>query len=188
MAVMGVLFSEKSAFSIRPRKHDRALKRSSRVLRGKCIEMAPNRDREEEIREANELLQELRVVLPGIQVIFAFLLTVAFIQRFSELAAYQKNVYFAALLSTALSTGFLTAPGAQHRLLWRQHVRSQRLRMANALSIVRSVFLVAGMSCVVFLVADFIYGGTPAALATTAVAGMFLTPWYLLPLGQRLFR
>ena len=147
--------------------------------------MATTRDREEEIRETNELLQELRVILPGVQVIFAFLLTVPFSQRFSALAAYQKDVYFAALLSTALSTAFLTAPSTQHRLLWRQHARSQRLRIANALSIVGSVFLAVGINCVVFLVADFIYGVTPAALATAAVTGTFLTLWYLLPLGKR---
>ena len=86
--------------------------------------MAALRDGEEEVRETNELLQELRVLLPGVQVLFAFLLTVPFAQRFPQLAAYQKDVYFAALLSTALSTACLTAPSTQHRLLWRQHARS----------------------------------------------------------------
>jgi Family of unknown function (DUF6328) len=154
--------------------------------------MAALRDREEEeeeeVRETNELLQELRVLLPGVQVLFAFLLTVPFAQRFPELAAYQEDVYFAALLSTALSTACLTAPSTHHRLLWRQRARSRRLRMANALSIVGSVFLAVGINCVVFLVADFIYGVTLAALATTAATGTFLTLWYLLPLGIRLSR
>src|SRR5215204_4970382 len=150
--------------------------------------MAATRDTEEEVREMNELLQELRVLLPGVQVLFAFLLTVPFAQRFPQLTAYQKDVYFAALLSTALSTACLTAPSTQHRLLWRQHARSQRLRMANALSIVGSVFLAVGINCVVFLVADFIYDVTLAALATTAVTVTFLTLWYLLPLGIRLSR
>jgi hypothetical protein len=150
--------------------------------------VAATRDREEELRETNELLQELRVALPGVQVMFAFLLTVPFTQRFTALATYQKNVYFAALLSAALSTAFLTAPSAQHWLLWRQRARSQRLRIANVLSIVGSVFLAVGINCVVFLVADFIYSATLAALATTAVTGTFLTLWYLLPLGKRLSR
>jgi hypothetical protein len=63
--------------------------------------------REVEIRHMSELLQELRVILPGVQVTFAFLLTVAFMDRFSEATARQRSVYFAALLSTALATAFL---------------------------------------------------------------------------------
>jgi hypothetical protein len=91
-----------------------------------------HRSREESIREMNELLQELRVILPGVQVLFAFLLTVAFTRRFTELSSYQIDVYFTALMSTAFATIFFIAPTSQHRLLWRQHVRSQRLRLGNA--------------------------------------------------------
>ena len=122
-------------------------------------------------REVNELLQELRVILPGVQVLFAFLLTVAFSQRFTALEAYQKDIYFAALMSTAFATVFFIVPTSQHRLLWRQHARSQRLHLANALTIVGSVFLALGVSCVVFLVADFIYGGATAGVATALVEG-----------------
>jgi hypothetical protein len=73
-------------------------------------------------------------------------------------------------------------------LLWRQQARSQRLRLANALTIVGSVFLAVGVSCVVFLVADFIYGGVTASVATALVAAAFLVLWYVLPLVQRLLR
>lgn len=147
-----------------------------------------NKNREERIREMNELLQELRVILPGVQVLFAFLLTVAFTQRFTDLNSYQQDVYFAALLSTAFATIFFIAPTSQHRLLWRQHARSQRLRLANALVIAGSFCLAVGVSCVVFLVADFIYGSITAAVATVLVAGTFIALWYLLPLAQRLTR
>jgi magnesium-transporting ATPase (P-type) len=149
---------------------------------------ATDRSREERIREMNELLQELRVILPGVQVLFAFLLTVAFTQRFTEISSYQKNIYFTALMSTAFATVFFIAPTSQHRLLWRQHARSQRLWLANWLLIVGSVFLAVGVSCVVFLVADFIYGGTTAAVATALVVGAVLVLWYLLPLVQRLLK
>src|SRR5215204_2518417 len=127
-------------------------------------------------REMDELLQELRVILPGVQVLFAFLLTVVFSQRFT------------ALLSTAFATIFFIAPTSQHRLLWRQHARAQRLRLANALTIVGSLFLAVGVSCVVFLVADFIYGSATAGVATALVAGAFLVLWYALPLIQRLLK
>ena len=76
--------------------------------------------RETEIRYMNDLLQELRVILPGVQVTFAFLLTVAFMDRFAQATALQRSVYFAALLSTALATAFFIAPTIQHRILWRQ--------------------------------------------------------------------
>jgi Family of unknown function (DUF6328) len=147
-----------------------------------------DRGREESIREMNELLQELRVILPGVQVLFAFLLTVAFTRRFTELSSYQIDVYFTALMSTAFATGFFIAPTSQHRLLWRQHVRSQRLRLGNAFLILGSLFLAVAVSCVVFLVADFVYGHTTAAVATALVGGGLLVLWYLVPLAQRLMK
>jgi magnesium-transporting ATPase (P-type) len=147
-----------------------------------------DRGREESIREMNELLQELRVILPGVQVLFAFLLTVAFTRRFTELSSYQIDVYFTALMSTAFATVFFIAPTSQHRLLWRQHVRSQRLRVGNAFLILGSLFLAVAVSCVVFLVADFVYGHTMAAVATALVGGGLLVLWYLVPLAQRLMK
>jgi magnesium-transporting ATPase (P-type) len=147
-----------------------------------------DRGREESIREMNELLQELRVIWPGVQVLFAFLLAVAFTQRFTELSSYQIDVYFTALMSTAFATIFFVAPTSQHRLLWRQHVRSQRLRLGNAFLILGSLFLAVAVSCVVFLVADFVYGHTTAAVATSLVGGGLLVLWYLVPLAQRLMK
>jgi magnesium-transporting ATPase (P-type) len=147
-----------------------------------------DRGREESIREMNELLQELRVILPGVQVLFAFLLTVAFTRRFTELSSYQIDVYFTALMSTAFATVFFIAPTSQHRLLWRQHVRSQRLRLGNAFLILGSLFLAVAVSCVVFLVADFVYGHTTAAVATALVGGGLLVLCYLVPLAQRLMK
>ena len=147
-----------------------------------------DRGREESIREMNELLQELRVILPGVQVLFAFLLTVAFTRRFTEFSSYQINVYFTALMSTAFATICFIAPTSQHRLLWRQHVRSQRLRLGNAFLILGSLFLAVAVSCVVFLVADFVYGHTTAAVATALVGGGLLVLWYLVPLAQRLMK
>jgi magnesium-transporting ATPase (P-type) len=147
-----------------------------------------DRGREESIREMNELLQELRVIWPGVQILFAFLLTVAFTQRFTELSSYQIDVYFTALMSTAFATIFFIAPTSQHRLLWRQHARSQRLRLGNAFLILGSLFLAVAVSCVVFLVADFVYGHTTAAVATALVGGGLVVLWYLVPLAQRLMK
>ena len=106
--------------------------------------------REKEIRYMNDLLQELRVILPGVQVTFAFLLTVAFMDRFAEATALQRSVYFAALLSTALATAFFIAPTIQHRILWRKGERATRLKIGNGLLIAGTVLLAIGMSCATF--------------------------------------
>ena len=118
--------------------------------------------------------------MPGVQVLFAFLLTVVFTRRFMELLPYEKDLYFISLLSTAFATVIFIAPTSQHRLLWRQHVGYQRLQLANVLLIVGSLFLAVAVSCVVFLVADFVYGATIAAVAMASMVGGFLTALYYL--------
>ena len=154
--------------------------------------MTPSRDstaenqREAQIRYMDDLLQELRVALPGVQVIFAFLLTVAFTDRFSRITVFDRNVYFAALFSTALATAFFIAPSIQHRILWRQGERALRLKMANSLLIVGTILLAIGLSCVIFLIADVVYGRSLAIGATTAMVIVFLGLWYLLPLYRRM--
>ena len=141
--------------------------------------------REREIRHMSDLLQELRVALPGVQMTFAFLLTIPFTARFSEATELQRTVYFTALLSTALATAFFIAPTIQHRILWRQGERPLRLKIGNGLLIVGTIFLAVGMSCVVFLVADVVYGRIPAIIATALLVVVFVGLWYLLPLYQR---
>src|SRR3712207_2750878 len=83
-------------------------------------------DEDRGAREVVELLQELRIVLPGVQVLFAFLLTVPFAARFAELTDAQRYVFFATLLCTAAATALLIAPTAQHRLLFRKGAREHR--------------------------------------------------------------
>jgi len=141
--------------------------------------------REREIRHMSDLLQELRVALPGVQMTFAFLLTIPFTARFSEATELQRTVYFTALLSTALATAFFIAPTIQHRILWRQGERPLRLKIGNGLLIVGTIFLAVGMSCVVFLVADVVYGRISAIIATALLVVVFVGLWYLLPLYQR---
>lgn len=141
--------------------------------------------REREIRYMNDLLQELRVILPGVQVLFAFLLVVVFSAPFSDITPLQRDVYFAALVCTTLAAALLLAPTAQHRVLWRQGARLHRLKVANGLAIVGSMFLAAGMGCVIFLITDVIYGTVPAAVVTAVTVAVFAGLWYLLPLYQR---
>ncbi|MBV9453017.1 MAG: hypothetical protein JOZ19_02660, partial [Rubrobacter sp.] len=87
---------------------------------------------------------------------------------------------------TALATAFFIAPSIQHRILWRQGERALRLKMANSLLIVGTVLLAIGLSCVIFLISDVVYGRSLAIAATTAMVVVFLGLWYLLPLYRRM--
>src|SRR4051812_38150022 len=87
-------------------------------------------------RNLGELLQELRVALPGVQVLFAFLLTVSFQQRFTSLTRTQEKVYFATLMCTALSAALLIAPTAYHRLTFRYQQKEHLVFLANRLAII----------------------------------------------------
>jgi hypothetical protein len=136
-------------------------------------------------RELIELLQELRIVIPGVQVLFAFLLTVPFSQGFPRLDALQRGVFFATLLCTAVATALLIAPSSHHRVLFRQGVREQRLKLGNLLAILGLVFLVPAMVGVVFVITDLIFGLTAAVIVTLLMALSFSLLWFALPLRYR---
>ena len=154
---------------------------------GEVVEERTGEDRNERrARELAELLQELRVMLPGVQVLFAFLLTVPFSARFGDVTPLQQTVFFGTLLSTALSAGLLLAPSAHHRLLWRRQAREHRLRVANRLAIAGMMLLVVAMVGVIFVITDVLFGSAAAAVATTAVSGFFLYVWFLMPIRYRL--
>ena len=136
-------------------------------------------------RELIELLNELRVVLPGVQVLFAFLLAVPFSQRFEQLTAVQEDVFFAAFLCTAVATALLIAPSVYHRLRWRRRDKDQILRTSNRLAIAGTAFLAAAIVAVVYLVTDLIYGAVTSLVVTLAAAAMFGWLWYGLPLVRR---
>ena len=137
-------------------------------------------------RNLGELLQELRVALPGVQVLFAFLLTIPFNQRFALLTSAQERIYLGTLLSTAISAALLIAPTAYHRLNFRKQQKGQLVYVANHLAIIGLGFLALAMTGVILLVTDFLYGTVVTVICTSAAALMFLTFWYGLPLRRRL--
>ena len=146
--------------------------------------MSGENHRERLNRELIELLNELRVALPGVQVLFAFLLIVPFYQRFSSVTPLQRNVYFAVLLCAALSAALLIAPSSHHRLLWRQGAKEATLRAANRLSVLGLSFLALAMIGAIFLITDVLFGGVVATVATVAIGAVFAWVWY----GQPLLR
>ena len=143
----------------------------------------PGESREERVnRELIELLNELRVALPGVQVLFAFLLAVPFSQRFAEVTDVQKDSYMVALLCTMTGSVFLMAPAAHHRIRFRDPDKESLLKLANAFAIVGTVFLAVGMTAVVFLVTDLLFKDAVTALVSGLTAGLFAVVWFLLPL------
>ena len=136
-------------------------------------------------RELIELLNELRVALPGVQVLFAFLLAVPFSQRFAEVTDLQKNAYMVALLSTLAGSVFLIAPTAYHRIRFRDRDKEALLMISNAFAIVGVVCLAIGMTAVVFLVTDLIFKAATTALVTAGTAALFATVWFVLPLLRK---
>src|SRR5215212_3482288 len=109
-------------------------------------------------RNLTELLNELRVALPGVQVLFAFLLGVPFTQRFAALAPYQEDIYFGTLICAAAATAFLIAPSAHHRIEFRLRDKHYIVPLANRFAIIGLAFLALAMTGVVLLVTDFIFG------------------------------
>ena len=131
-------------------------------------------------RELIELLNELRVALPGVQVMFAFLLIVPFSQGFPKVTDTQKWVYFASFLCTAIATAFFIAPTAYHRIRWRARDKEHLLVASNRYALTALVFLALATIGVVFFITDFLYPSF-TALATAVIAGLFALIWFGLP-------
>jgi Family of unknown function (DUF6328) len=136
-------------------------------------------------RNLQEFLGELRVALPGVQVLFAFLLVVPFNQRFADITDFQQTVYFVTLLFTAAASVCLIAPTAQHRIEFRAQHKEQILLMANRLAIVGLGCLAVAMTGAILLITDLLYGSTTTVIVTIPVGLTFALLWYLIP-AQRL--
>ena len=149
--------------------------------------MSANESKDERLdRELIELLNELRVALPGVQMLFGFLLAVPFTQKFAAITTTQRHVYFATFMSTAFATIFFIAPTAYHRLRFRQHDKEQLVRTSNALTIVGTAFLALALAGAVFVVSDLVFKATVTAIATAVTAGALGLLWYGLPGYRRL--
>ncbi len=132
-------------------------------------------------REVAELLEGLRVTLPGVQVLFAFLLTVPFTERYRTLDQTEKRVYFAAVLAAAISSLLLIAPAANHRLLFREGVKEAMLRAANKLAIAGFITLAAGIGLSLHLVTTMVYGFRAAGMVAAAVGLLTVFAWFVFP-------
>lgn len=136
-------------------------------------------------RELIELLNEIRVLLPGVQVLFAFLLTAPFASGFEKVTEFQRDLYAICLLSALAATTCLVAPTTYHRIQWRQRDKEVLLRTSNRLTIAGSMFLALSLTCSILLVGDYLFDRWVAILASAISALGFVVLWYAIPLARR---
>lgn len=136
-------------------------------------------------RELEELLQELRIALPGVQILFAFLLVVPFNNRFAETDDLQRDVWFAALLLALGAVACFIAPTAYHRIRFREYDKERLVLTANRLAVVGLAFLATALSASAFFVTGFVFSDRIAAVVTAIAAGTIGGLWFALPLLRK---
>ena len=147
----------------------------------------PDEDAKERVdRELIELLNELRVALPGVQVLFAFMLVVPFSQGFSGLTTFERWVYFAAFITAALGAALLIAPSSYHRLRFRQGDKEQMLHTSNRLLLSGLAMVAVSMALSVGLISEFVFGTGVALVAGIGIGLWLAWFWYGLPLSRRI--
>jgi uncharacterized protein DUF6328 len=136
-------------------------------------------------RQMIELLNELRVAMPGVQVLFGFLLAVPFQQRFSEVDDFQRGVYFVTLLAAATATAFLIAPSAYHRIAFRRNEKPDIIRIGTREFLCGLLALAVAMNGAVLLVTDFLFGGGTVVVTMVCVASLFVWLWFGVGIWRR---
>jgi MFS family permease len=140
---------------------------------------------ERDDRNLAELLQELRVAGLGVQVLFGFLLSLPFTNRFDTISRGQRDLYLACLVLSAVATALLLGPVAYHRLVFRRGQKEGLVRAANIMAIAGLATVGLAVSAAVLLVTSFVAGGLAAGLITAFVTGLFAVVWFAFPLTRR---
>ena len=136
-------------------------------------------------RNYSEQLQELRVAQAGVQILFAFLLGIAFQQRFKDITEFQRTVYVVTLISTALAAAFFIAPVAIHRIMFHRHLKDELVASTSVLSAFGLVCLATSMLGALLLIIDFVVNAVAAAIIVGLMACVFGYLWWVLPLHWR---
>ena len=137
-------------------------------------------------RQLDQLLGELRVAMPGVQVLFAFLLAVPFQQRFADVTDFQRDVYFATLLASAAASALFVAPTAYHRLMFQKREKPRLVAISSRLAIAGLVCLAIAMNGAVLLVTDLLFETATVAVTLAATGTLFAGLWFGLGLTRRL--
>jgi hypothetical protein len=136
-------------------------------------------------RQMIELLNELRVALPGVQILFAFLLTVPFAQRFPQLTGLQRDIFYITLVAATLSAACLIAPSAAHRLRFHRQERTWLIESANMLMIVGLGFLAVAIGAAFLLITDMLFDGVRVWIYSALVWLTILVLWFGRPLYRQ---
>ena len=137
-------------------------------------------------RRLDQLLQELRVAMPGVQVLFAFLLAVPFQQRFGQVTEFQRMVYFVTLLASAAASAFFIAPTAYHRIMFGEGEKERLVRISSNLALAGIACLAVAMTGAVLLVTDLLFEQTTVIVTVVAMAVLYVALWFGLGLARRL--
>ncbi|HLX51490.1 MAG TPA: DUF6328 family protein [Streptosporangiaceae bacterium] len=140
---------------------------------------------ERDDRNLAELLQELRVAGLGVQVLFGFLLSIPFTNRFGKLGPGQRQLYLACLVLAAVATALLLGPVAYHRLVFRRRQKEHLVRAANTMAIGGLVTVGLAVSAAVLLVTGYVDRGLPSVLITVFIVVLFAGLWFAFPLARR---
>ncbi|GAA4530037.1 DUF6328 family protein [Amycolatopsis samaneae] len=139
-------------------------------------------------RNLGELLQEVRVAQAGVQVLFGFLLSLAFTERYARTDGFLHHVHVVTVLLAAGAVALLIAPAAWHRLLFRRGMREVIVRYTSTLAVLGLVLLAAAMTGTVLMIGYLVFGGVAAAVLSAGTALLFLLLWFVVPLWLRFFR
>jgi hypothetical protein len=137
-------------------------------------------------RQMIELLNELRVAMPGVQVLFGFLLTVPFQQRFRQVTEFQETVYFVTLIAAAVATAFLIAPSAYHRVMFQAHDKPNVIHIGTAQMLVGLAALGVAMNGAVLLVTDVLFEAGTVTVTVALLAALYFTLWFGYGIVRRL--
>jgi hypothetical protein len=137
-------------------------------------------------RELMEMLGELRVTIPGVQVLFGFLLTIPFTQRFVTLSTWEKSAFFGAFFTAILSTGLLMAPATYHRIGFRDRTDKERMLFTSSkLAIAGCVALAVSVALSTFVLVSMTAGAHWGAIGAAVTTGILSSLWFVLPLSRR---
>jgi uncharacterized protein involved in cysteine biosynthesis len=136
-------------------------------------------------RELIELLNELRVALPGVQILFAFLLIVPFQETVEKITGFQRDVYFVTLVAAAVASALLIAPAAQHRVLFRQRDKEALLHRSSRSAFAGLVVLAVAMVAAILLVVDVLFSRTLAWVTAGGVGALLTWWWIAVPFWRR---
>ncbi|MGW4909310.1 DUF6328 family protein [Streptomyces sp. NPDC004270] len=151
-------------------------------------ERRQGRDESEEERADRmwgELIQEVRVAQTGVQILFGFLLTVVFQQKYDELSDVDQTIYIVTVVLGAAATGALIGPVSLHRLVAGRKVKPQAVRLASGLTQIGLFLLLATMAAALVLILRVATGGSQVTWVVAAVVVWYLVCWYGLPLWSR---